>query len=37
MELTQALADAKKEMSENQHALDHWRDQHDTLKLEEVE
>ena len=37
MELTQSLADTRKEASENQRALDHWRDQHDKLKLEEVE
>lgn len=37
MELQQALNDTKKEAAENERALDHWRTQHDNLKLEEVE
>ncbi|KAI0732433.1 RecF/RecN/SMC [Fomitopsis betulina] len=37
MELTQSLADTKKEAAENQRALEHWRDEHDKLKLEEVD
>ncbi|KAI0962099.1 hypothetical protein AcV7_001019 [Taiwanofungus camphoratus] len=37
MELQQALNDTKKEAAENERALDHWRTQHDNLKLEEVD
>jgi structural maintenance of chromosome 4 len=37
MELQQSLNDTKKEAAENERALDHWRTQHDGLKLEEIE
>ncbi|KZT73247.1 hypothetical protein DAEQUDRAFT_703578 [Daedalea quercina L-15889] len=37
MELKQALADTRKESAENQRALDHWRDEHDKLRLEEID
>ncbi|KAH9837376.1 RecF/RecN/SMC [Rhodofomes roseus] len=37
IELTQALADTKKEAAENGRALVHWRDEHDKLTLEEVD
>ncbi|KAF9819247.1 hypothetical protein IEO21_02286 [Rhodonia placenta] len=37
MELEQLLNDAKKDAAENERTLDHWRTQHDNLKLEDVE
>jgi structural maintenance of chromosome 4 len=37
MELQQALNDKKKEAADNERAIDHWRTQHDALKLEDIE
>ena len=37
MELKQALNDTKKEAAENDRTLEHWRTEHDKLKLEEIE
>jgi structural maintenance of chromosome 4 len=37
MELQQSLNDTKKEVADNEKALDHWRTQHDALRLEEIE
>ena len=37
MEIKQHLNDAKKESQENEKAIDHYRLEHDKLKLEEVE
>ena len=37
MELLQQLQTLNKEAAENGKALDHWRNEHDQLKLEEIE
>jgi structural maintenance of chromosome 4 len=37
MELTQKLADLKKESDENDRSMTHWQEEHDRLQLEEVE
>lgn len=37
IELKQSLDDAKKESADNEAQLQHWQDQHETLKLEEIE
>lgn len=37
MDLHQALNETRKESAENEKAIDHWRTEHDALKLEEVE
>ena len=37
MELQQSLNDVKKEATENERTLLHWRSEHDKLKLEEIE
>jgi structural maintenance of chromosome 4 len=37
MELEQKLKTAEKEIEENSKALEHWRNEHDKLKLEEIE
>jgi hypothetical protein len=31
------LDDVKKDLSENEKVMDHWQNEHDTLKLEDVE
>lgn len=35
--LVQQLEDAQKKLDDNGGTLDHWRDNHDKLKLEEIE
>ncbi|KDQ62973.1 hypothetical protein JAAARDRAFT_362087 [Jaapia argillacea MUCL 33604] len=37
MELQQTLDGLKKESSENERSLDHWKEAHDKLKLEEID
>ncbi|KAG2351508.1 hypothetical protein BDR07DRAFT_1501170 [Suillus spraguei] len=37
LEITQKLADKKKESAENERVLDHWRTEHDQLKLHEID
>lgn len=37
MDLQQILNDATKEHKENERNLDHWRTEHDQLKLEDIE
>ena len=37
MELQQALNDTQKENAENEKNLNHWRTEHDALRLEEIE
>jgi structural maintenance of chromosome 4 len=37
LEITQKLTDKKKESAENERVLDHWRTEHDQLKLHEIE
>ena len=37
MQIEQELNDVKKEFQENEKILDHYREEHDKLKLEEVE
>ncbi|KAG1879662.1 RecF/RecN/SMC N terminal domain-containing protein [Suillus tomentosus] len=37
LEITQKLADKKKECAENERVLDHWRTEHDQLKLHEID
>jgi structural maintenance of chromosome 4 len=36
LEITQKLADKKKESAENERILDHWWTEHDQLKLHEI-
>jgi structural maintenance of chromosome 4 len=36
LEITQKLANKKKESAENEHVLDHWQTEHDQLKLHEI-
>ncbi|KAG2746768.1 hypothetical protein P692DRAFT_201933204 [Suillus brevipes Sb2] len=37
LEITQKLTDKKKESAENERVLDHWRTEHDQLKLHEID
>ncbi|KAG0697734.1 RecF/RecN/SMC N terminal domain-containing protein [Suillus ampliporus] len=37
LEITQKLSDKKKESAENERVLDHWRTEHDQLKLYEID
>ncbi|PCH34299.1 RecF/RecN/SMC protein [Wolfiporia cocos MD-104 SS10] len=37
MDLTQSITDTKKEAADNERTLDHWRNEHDKLKLEEID
>jgi structural maintenance of chromosome 4 len=37
VELKQKLNDAEKEAKENLRLVEHWQDEHDKLKLEEIE
>ncbi|CCL98907.1 uncharacterized protein FIBRA_00914 [Fibroporia radiculosa] len=37
MELQQSINDCRKEAADNERTLDHWRTQHDSLKLEEID
>ncbi|KAG5643297.1 hypothetical protein DXG03_001224 [Asterophora parasitica] len=37
LELTQDLSDVQKEADENAKKIEHWRDSHDTLQLEEID
>ncbi|KAG2364796.1 RecF/RecN/SMC N terminal domain-containing protein [Suillus spraguei] len=37
LEITQKLADKKKESAENERVLDHWQTEHDQLKLHEID
>jgi hypothetical protein len=37
MELQQSLNDTKKEASDNERTLQHWQNEHDKLKLEDIE
>jgi structural maintenance of chromosome 4 len=37
LEITQKLEITKRESAENERALDHWRTEHDKLKLYDIE
>jgi hypothetical protein len=37
MELQQSLNDTKKEAADNERTLQHWQNEHDKLKLEDIE
>ena len=36
-EIKQSLGDARREFTENEKNLDHWNNEHDKLRLEEIE